>query len=109
MSTATAATPGKLYDRSFVMAFLCNLLFVPANTLLVHYAQWIEYLHHGDQQKALVDLGYITSSGVIISFIARPWLGQLVNRWGSKNTWFFGYLLLILGDCYQHSSLYIHQ
>jgi len=97
MSTATAATPGKLYDRSFVMAFFCNLLFVPANTLLVHYAQWVEYLHQGDQQQALVDLGYITSSGVIISFIARPWLGQLVNRWGSKNTWFFGYLLLIVG------------
>ena len=99
MSTTTIspATPGKLYDRSFALAFICNLLFVPANTLLVHYAQWIEYLHAGDRERALIDLGYITSSGLIISFLARPWLGQMVNRFGSKNMWMTGYILFLAG------------
>ena len=81
-TTKISPTAGKLYDRSFALAFVCNLLFVPANTLLVHYAQWIEYLHT-DRERALIELGYITSSGVIISFLARPWLGQMVNRFGA--------------------------
>lgn len=89
-------TQGKLYDRSFALAFVSNLLFVPANTLLVHYAQWIEYLH-SDRERALIELGYITSSGVIISFLARPWLGQMVNRFGSKKMWLTGYVFFLAG------------
>ena len=96
-TTKISPTPGKLYDRSFALAFICNLLFVPANTLLVHYAQWIEYLHEGDRERALIDLGYITSSGLIISFLARPWLGQMINRFGSKNMWMIGYMLFLAG------------
>ena len=96
-TTKISPTPGKLYDRSFALAFVCNLLFVPANTLLVHYAQWIEYLHAGDRERALIDLGYITSSGLIISFLARPWLGQMVNRFGSKNMWMTGYVFFLVG------------
>ena len=79
------------------MAFLCQVLFVPANTLLVHYAQWVEYLHYGDKAQALIDLGYITSGGVIVSFLTRPWLGQMVNRFGSQNMWMLGYILFVLG------------
>jgi len=95
-TTKISPTAGKLYDRSFALAFVSNLLFVPANTLLVHYAQWIEYLHT-DRERALIELGYITSSGVIISFLARPWLGQMVNRFGSKNMWLVGYIFFLVG------------
>jgi MFS family permease len=95
-TTKISPTAGKLYNRSFALAFVSNLLFVPANTLLVHYAQWIEYLHT-DRERALIELGYITSSGVIISFLARPWLGQMVNRFGSKNMWLTGYIFFLVG------------
>ncbi|MEE2843104.1 MAG: MFS transporter [Planctomycetota bacterium] len=95
-TTKISPTAGKLYNRSFALAFVSNLLFVPANTLLVHYAQWIEYLHT-DRERALIELGYITSSGVIISFLARPWLGQMVNRFGSKNMWLVGYIFFLVG------------
>ena len=95
-TTKISPTAGKLYNRSFALAFVSNLLFVPANTLLVHYAQWIEYLHT-DRERALIELGYITSSGVIISFLARPWLGQMVNRFGSKNMWLVGYIFFLIG------------
>ena len=96
-NTSSPTTPGKLYDRSFALAFICNLLFVPANTLLVHYAQWIDYLRKDEPDLALIDLGYITSSGLIISFLARPWLGQMVNRFGSKNMWMVGYVFFLVG------------
>ena len=96
-TTKISPTPGKLYDRSFALAFVCNLLFVPANTLLVHYAQWIDYLRKDEPDLALIDLGYITSSGLIISFLARPWLGQMVNRFGSKNMWMVGYVFFLVG------------
>ncbi|MBT5885098.1 MAG: MFS transporter [Planctomycetaceae bacterium] len=96
-NTNSPTTPGKLYDRSFALAFICNLLFVPANTLLVHYAQWIDYLRKDEPNLALIDLGYITSSGLIISFLARPWLGQMVNRFGSKNMWMVGYVFFLVG------------
>ena len=96
-NTNSPTTPGKLYDRSFALAFICNLLFVPANTLLVHYAQWIDYLRKDEPDLALIDLGYITSSGLIISFLARPWLGQMVNRFGSKNMWMVGYVFFLVG------------
>ena len=97
MSSALTATNQKLYDRSFILAFFSQVLFVPANAALVHYAEWVQYLYQGDEQGALLELGYITSFGAILGFISRPWLGQLVNRLGARTIWIAGYLLFIGG------------
>ena len=97
MSSALTATNQKLYDRSFILAFFSQVLFVPANAALVHYAEWVQYLYQGDEQGALLELGYITSFGAILGFISRPWLGQLGNRLGARTIWIAGYLLFIGG------------
>ena len=97
MSTAAAAPDNRLYDRSFLLAFLSQVLFVPANAALVHYAEWVQFLYPGDEDKALLELGYITSFGAIVGFVTRPWLGQLVNRLGARTIWMIGYLLFIAG------------
>ncbi len=97
MSSTPAAENNKLYDRSFLLAFLSQVLFVPANAALVHYAEWVQFLYRGNQEKALLELGYITSFGAILGFISRPWLGQLVNRLGARLIWILGYLLFITG------------
>tara|TARA_B100000945_G_scaffold118848_1_gene94502 strand:+ start:4966 stop:6192 length:1227 start_codon:yes stop_codon:yes gene_type:complete len=97
LSSVSPATGNKLYDRSFLLAFLSQVLFVPANAALVHYAEWVQFLYQGDQEKALLELGYITSFGAILGFISRPWLGQLINRLGSRLIWMVGYLLFITG------------
>ncbi|MCH2369491.1 MAG: MFS transporter [Pirellulales bacterium] len=97
VSSSESATENKLYDRSFLLAFFSQVLFVPANAALVHYAEWVQFLYHGDQEKALLELGYITSFGAILGFVSRPWLGQLINRFGSRLIWIIGYLLFITG------------
>ena len=97
MSSTPPAENNKLYDRSFLLAFLSQVLFVPANAALVHYAEWVQFLYRGNQEKALLELGYITSFGAILGFISRPWLGQLVNRLGARLIWILGYLLFITG------------
>ena len=97
MSSAPQAADSKLYDRSFLLAFLSQVLFVPANAALVHYAEWVQFLYRGDQEQALLELGYITSFGAVLGFISRPWLGQLINRLGARLIWIIGYLLFIAG------------
>tara|TARA_Y100001934_G_scaffold283760_1_gene406444 strand:- start:2577 stop:3803 length:1227 start_codon:yes stop_codon:yes gene_type:complete len=97
LSSAPQAADSKLYDRSFLLAFLSQVLFVPANAALVHYAEWVQFLYRGDQEQALLELGYITSFGAVLGFISRPWLGQLINRLGARLIWIIGYLLFIAG------------
>jgi MFS family permease len=97
VSSTESAIENKLYDRSFLLAFFSQVLFVPANAALVHYAEWVQFLYLGDQEKALLELGYITSFGAILGFVSRPWLGQLINRFGARLIWIIGYLLFIAG------------
>ena len=44
----------RLYDRNFLIAFASQTCFVGANTLMAHYARWIEFLG-GDLRQ----VGYI--------------------------------------------------
>jgi MFS family permease len=85
-------SPGQLYNRTFVIAVLSQTGFVLGNTLMVHYARWIEYLEGGIEQ-----VGLIMGFGAITAVIGRPWLGQLINSLGARTTWAIGYLLFIVG------------
>lgn len=44
----------RLYDRNFLIAFLSQTCFVCANTLMAHYARWIEFLGGDLRQVGLV-------------------------------------------------------
>jgi len=84
--------PARLYDRTFVIAVLSQTGFVLGNTLMVHYARWIEYLDGGIEQ-----VGLIMGFGAVTAVVGRPWLGQLINSLGARNTWAVGYVLFIAG------------
>lgn len=77
-----------LYDRNFVFAFLSQVGFVTANTLMAHYARWIGVLG-GDVEAA----GWIMGTGSLASLVLRPWIGQWIDRIGARNMWFLGYLI----------------
>tara|TARA_B000000557_G_scaffold227503_1_gene198526 strand:+ start:752 stop:1996 length:1245 start_codon:yes stop_codon:yes gene_type:complete len=83
----------QLYDRNFFLAMASQICFVVANSLLAHYARWIEHLG-GD----LTDVGYINGAGAILGIIIRPWLGQWINQFGAKTLWMAGYFLFAISS-----------
>jgi MFS family permease len=70
-----------------------QICFVVANTLLAHYARWIEHLGGN-----LSDVGYINGAGAILGILMRPWLGQWINEFGAKKLWMIGYLIFALSS-----------
>jgi MFS family permease len=87
------ASPRKLYDRSFLFVFASQTSFVIANSLMAHYSRWIEYLG-GD----LSQIGWIMGAGALAGLVLRPWLAQLINRLGAKQTWLIGYAIFSLAS-----------
>ena len=90
-----SVTPGissdRLYDRNFFLALASQTCFVTANTLMAHYARWIEFLG-GDLRQ----VGFIMGSAALLSLVLRPWLGQYINRAGARAMWAVGYTLFAI-------------
>lgn len=78
--------PVRLYDRNFVLALASQTCFVIANTLMAHYARWVEFLGGNLQQ-----VGWVMGIGAASGLLFRPWLAQLINRLGAKRCWGIGY------------------
>ena len=83
----------RLYDRNFVLAMLSQTCFVIANTLMAHYARWIEFLG-GDIEQ----IGWIMGAGAVLGLILRPWMGQWINRLGARAMWLVGYAFFAAGS-----------
>ncbi|MDA1014449.1 MAG: MFS transporter [Planctomycetota bacterium] len=81
-----------LYNRAFCLIFLSQVGFVLANTLLTHYARWLKFLGGTVQ-----DVGLIMGAGSVLGLLMRPWIGQLIDRFGARNTWLAGYALVAAG------------
>ncbi|MFZ9091650.1 MAG: MFS transporter [Planctomycetaceae bacterium] len=86
-------TPAPLYDRSFCCAFLSQIGFVLANTLMAHFSRWIGFLGADLEQT-----GFIMGAGAVISVFSRPWIGQWIDRFGARNIWFAGYAIFAAGS-----------
>jgi MFS family permease len=85
--------PGsQLYDRSFACAFFSQIGFVLANTLMAHYARWIDFLG-GDVEQ----VGFIMGAGSVVGLFLRPWIGQWIDRIGARNVWLLGYVIFGIG------------
>lgn len=81
----------RLYDRNFVLACIGQCLFVLANTIvLTNFARWVTFLG-GDER----DIGWITGAGSVVGLMLRPWLGQWVDRLGTRFTWGIGLALFL--------------
>ena len=83
----------RLYDRNFALALASQTCFVVANTLMAHYARWIEFLGGGVRQ-----VGFIMGAGAILGVIVRPWMAQWINRLGSRTMWLIGFAVFSLGS-----------
>jgi len=79
-----------LYDAQFAFLFVGEVCFVLSNTILTHYARWVEFLG-----GSVADVGWVMGLGAGLALIARPWVGQCINRMGTCRVWNIG--LVILG------------
>ena len=77
-----------LYGRVFACAFLSQVGFVLSNTMMTHYARWIVFLGGDDS-----DVGWVMGGGAVIGLLARPWIGQWIDRSGARRMWLLGYLI----------------
>ncbi|MFO0911965.1 MAG: MFS transporter [Pirellulales bacterium] len=80
------------YRQLLLWAMACQTSFVMANTLLTHFNRWIEFLG-GDVKMA----GWIMGTGPVLGLLARPWVGQWINRWGATRVWLVGYAVFAAG------------
>lgn len=83
----------RLYDRNFWLAFVSQTCFVCANTLMAHYARWIEFLGGNLRQ-----VGMIMGISVMLGLVLRPWMAQWINRLGARVMWAGGYALFSLAS-----------
>lgn len=60
--------------------------------MLAHYARWITFL-----EGNVVHVGWIMGAAPVVGLLARPWIGQWIDRFGARQTWLVGYLLFGLG------------
>lgn len=94
-------TDESLYDANFALAMVVQTLFVLANCLMAHYNRWITFLG-GD----VTAVGFVMGAGPIVGLLMRPWVGQLINRWGAKTVWgtgFFVFAFSALANLLIHS------
>ncbi len=89
----TSTSADHLYDRNFVIALVSQTCFVGANTLMAHYARWIEFLG-GD----LPTIGSIMGAGALLGLLFRPWMAQWINRLGARAMWAVGYVVFALSS-----------
>ncbi len=89
---ADSSTNARLYDRNFLLAMASQTSFVVANTLMAHYARWIEFLGGN-----ILQVGWIMGGGAVLGLVLRPWMGQGINRLGPRITWLIGYAVFAIG------------
>lgn len=88
MTEVSARDPDRLYDGNFWLAMFSQTCFVIANTLMAHYARWIEFLG-----GSLTQVGLIMGAGASLGLLLRPWLAQWINRLGARSMWLCGYAM----------------
>ncbi len=81
-----------IYNRVFWMSYLANISLVTANALTFRFAELIAFFG-GTEQLA----GVVVSTGMIGAVIARLFLGQALDRHGTRKLWALSSMLFIAG------------
>jgi len=84
--------PPSLYGADFRMAYLANVLLVMGNALTFRFAEFIAFLG-GSETLA----GEIFGTGMIAAMFARIWLGQSIDRFGTRLVWIVGTIWFLCG------------
>ena len=98
----------KVYDRTFWLSYIANLLLVTSNATTFRFAEFVK-IFGGTEQLA----GFILSCGVFTALFGRLFLGQAIDRFGARRLWLSvistfvcGCVLLSQSDTIQ-PSLYV--
>lgn len=78
-----------IYNRAFWLAYAANVTLVTANALTFRFAELVAYLG-GTEAVA----GTIISVGMTGGVVARLFLGQLLDRYGTRRLWLSAATLL---------------
>lgn len=85
-STAPPTAPSaSIYDRMFWLAYLANLTLVGANALTYRFAELVKFLGGTEQTT-----GFIVQVGMLGALFSRFFLGQLLDRYGTRRVWLIG-------------------
>ena len=87
---AIAAEP-KLYSSTFWWAYAAHFLLVTGNALTFRFAELVAHLG-GSEQTA----GEVVSIGVIVALVIRFFLGQMIDRYGTRRLWTTGTVLFVI-------------
>jgi MFS family permease len=87
-----AAVP-TIYNRVFWLSYAANALAVAANALTFRFAEFVAFLGGTEQ-----DSGNIVSTGVVVAVVLRFWLGQAIDRHGTRHIW-LGSSVLFVCSC----------
>lgn len=83
--------PGRsIYHGAFWLAYLANVLLVCANSLTFRFAEFIAALGGTE-----VLSGQIVSTGLIAAVLVRFWLGQAIDRYGTRHVWLISSVFFI--------------
>lgn len=82
MAAARAAARERVYDGSFLAAYLSNTSLLIAASLLFRYSDFVTALG-GDES----DLGWITGIGTTGAIVMRLLQGDAIDRFGARAVW----------------------
>jgi MFS family permease len=72
----------KVYDRTFWLSYVANLLLVTSNATTFRFAEFVQSFG-GTERLA----GFIVSCGVFTALFGRLFLGQAIDRFGARRLW----------------------
>lgn len=90
--TASDSTERTIYDRSFWLAYVANLMLVTANSLTFRFAEFIHFL--GGTETVT---GQIVRAGLLGSLAVRLVLGQAIDGAGVRRIWAASSVCFIAG------------
>lgn len=81
-----------IYRGSFWLAYAANVVLVCANSLTFHFAEYVAALGGNEELT-----GTIVSTGLCAAVCMRVFLGQAIDRHGTRHIWLLASLLYIAG------------
>jgi MFS family permease len=72
----------KVYDRTFWIAYVANLLLVTSNAMTFRFAEFVQVF--GGTEKTA---GFIVGCGTFAALAGRLFLGQAIDRFGVRRSW----------------------
>lgn len=81
-----------VYNRTFWLAYVANLLLVCANTVTFRFAEFVHFLGGSEEQT-----GGIIRAGVVGSILIRLTLARDLDRLGVRRMWIGSSLLFLVG------------